>query len=205
MLQSIVLVFKMVQKSKKYSRTGKRRGSSEQPQQLKLDGFPSELNEKPTRKSKQIIINSLDAVTKYDEMVLTVEFELVPSKIVFSKVRSTLWFDDQEIKSDLIGIPQGFGSSDEFQLNYKLDMKGIKAGKHIIKTELHDLFSSCFAIEEKPIDYVPLDRKAAYRKIPTVKKNAGEDFTVVSNMEKEIYRDMEKASKSEFDSKRDKW
>ena len=195
----------MVKKSEKRPKTGKNLTSSEHYKQQKLDVFPSELQKETPRKNKQIIISSLDSVTKYDEMILTVALKLVPSKTVFSKIRSTLWFDDQKVKSDLIGIPQGFGDSDEFQLNYDLDMRGIAARAHTIKAELDDLFSRCSAAKEETIDYVPLDRKAAYRKIPIAKKIAGEDFTIVSRSDKEIYMDIDKARKSELDSKRDKW
>ena len=38
-----------------------------------------------------------------------------------------------------------------------------------------------------------------------IEKIAGEDFTIVSSSEKEIYTDIDKARKSELDSKRDKW
>jgi hypothetical protein len=195
----------MVKKSEKRPKTRKNLTSPAQHKQQKLDVFPSELQKEPPKKSKQIIISSLDSVTKYDEMVLTVEFKLDPSKTVFSKVRSTLWFDDQEAKSNLIGIPQGFGDSDEFQLKYGLDMRGIAAGAHTIKVELHDFFSPCSAVEEETVDYVPLDMRAAYRKIPIAKKIAGEDFTIVSRSDKEIYLDIDKARKNELDSKRDKW
>jgi hypothetical protein len=199
-------MFDMIKKGRKHPQTTKRANSSEKFQQLKLNIFPSELQKESPEKSKKIVINSLDSVAKYDDaMVLTVEFRFVPSKTVFSKVRSTLWFDDIEVKSDLIGIPQGFGDSDEFQLNYNLDMRGISAGTHTIKVELNDLFSPCSAIREEPVDYVPLDRKAAYRKIPIARKITGEDFTVVSSSDKEIYDDMDKARKNELDSKRDRW
>jgi hypothetical protein len=177
-------VFEMVKKSETRPKTGINLTSPAQHKQQKLDVFPSELQKEPPRKSKQIIISSLDSIPKYDEMALTVAFKLVPSKTVFSKVRSTLWFDGEEVKSDLIGIPQGFGSSDEFQLNYDLDMRGIATGAHTTKAELHDLFSPCSAVKEETIDYVPLDKKAAYRKIPMVKKIAGEDFTIVSRSAK---------------------
>ena len=199
------IVFEMVKKSEKRPKTGKNLTSPAQHKQQKLDVFASELQNETPRKSKQISISSLDPVTKYDEMVLTVAFKLVPSKTVFSKVRSNLWFDSEEVKSDLIAIPQGFGDSDEFQLNYNLDMRGIAAGAHAIKVELHDLFSPCSAIKEETIDYVPLDKKAAYRKIPIAKKIAGEDFTIVSRSHKEIYEDIDKTRKSELESKRDKW
>ena len=179
--------------------------SSEQYKQEKLAVFPSELQKEPSRKSKRIIITSLNSTTKYDEMVVAVDFKLVPSKTYFSKVRSTLWFDEKEVKSDLIGIPQVFGDSDEFQLRSNFDMKGIGAGAHIIRVELHDLFSPCSAIKEETIDYVPLDGKASHRTIPITKKIAGEDFTIVSRSDKKIYTDMNKARRSELDSKRDKW
>lgn len=195
----------MNQKNKKRPRTENDPISSEKFQQSKLDIFPSEIQKEPLRKSKQIVINKIVSVTKYDEMALTLEFKLVPSKTVFSKVRSTLWFDDQELKTDLLIIPQSLGDTDEFQLSYTLDMRGISAGVHTIKAELCDVFYPCSAIKEQRIDYVPLDRKAAYRKIPIAKKIAGEDFTIVSSSDKEIYNDIDKARKNELDSKRDKW
>jgi hypothetical protein len=144
-------------------------------------------------------------VTKYDEMVLTVEFELAPSKAVFSKLRSTLWFDDLELKTSLIVIPQRLGDTDKFQLNHKFDMRGISAGVHIIKAELCDVFYPCSAIRKERIDYVPLDRTAAYRKIPLATRIAGEDFTIVSRSDKEIYKDIEQSRKNELESKRDNW
>ena len=195
----------MVRKIK--NRTNKRgnSNSSKQYQQQRLDLFPSEFQIEQTKEGKQIVINSLESVTKYDQIVLTVEFKLVPSKTVFSKVRSTLWFDDQELKTDLLAIPQSLGDTEEFQLSYTLDMRGISAGVHSVKAELCDVFYPCTAIKEQRIDYVPLDRKAAYRKIPIAKKIAGEDFTIVSSSDKQIYTDIGKARKNELDSKRDNW
>jgi hypothetical protein len=195
----------MVRKIK--NRTNKRgnSNSSKQYQQQRLDLFPSEFQIEQTKEGKQIVINSLESVTKYDQIVLTVEFKLVPSKTVFSKLRSTLWFDDQEFKTDLLTVPQSLGGTDEFQLSYTLDMRGISAGVHSVKAELCDVFYPCTAIKEQRIDYVPLDRKAAYRKIPIAKKVAGEDFTIVSSSDKQIYTDIGKARKNELDSKRDNW
>ena len=183
----------------------KRKNLVSSEHQLKIDTFPSELQKESPGKPKQIIINEIGVATKIDEIALNIEFRLFPSKTVFSKVRSTLWFDDQEVKSDLLAIPQSLGETDEFQLNYKLDMRGISAGAHTIKAELCDLFYPCSAIKEEHIDYVPLDRKAAYRKIPIIKKIAGEDFTIITSSDKEIYNDINQARKNELDSKRDKW
>jgi len=195
----------IAKKDKKRPQIGKNSVSFEQVKQLKLGGFPFEYQKELPKKNKQIVINRIISVTKYDEMAIAVEFKLIPSKIVFSKIKSTLWFDHQVVKSALIPIPQGFGDSDEFQLKLELDMRGISTGAHTIKVELHDLFSSCLAVKEETIEYLPKDRKAAYRKIPIAKKMDGDGFTIVSNSDKEIYRDIEKARKSELDSKRDKW
>ena len=193
----------MVQKNKKIIQSIKE--STEGFKQLKLGIFPSEFEKKLPRKQKQIIINRIGTITKYDEMTITVEFKLFPSKNVFSKVKSTLWFDDQEVKSALIEIPQKFGFSDEFQLKSELDMRGITAGSHSIKVEFQDLFSLSSAIKEETIEYVPIDKTAGYRKIPLTKKISGSDFDVVSISDKEIYLDIERTKKNELNSKRDKW
>jgi len=193
----------MVQKSKKNVQTRKK--SSESFKQLKLGIFPSELEKKLPRKQKQIIINRIGTITKYDEMTITVEFKLIPSKTVFSKLKSTLWFDDQEVKSALIEIPQKFGFSDEFKLKSELDMRGISAGSHSIKVEFQDLFSLSSAIKEETIEYVPVDKTARYRKIPLTKKISGNDFDVVSISDREIYLDIERTKKNELKSKQDKW
>lgn len=195
----------MVQVSKKRTRTGKDFAASGHIKQLKLDIFPSEILKEPTKRNKQIVIKRIVSVTKYEEMALNVEFKLFPSKIDFSRLRATLWFDGQEVKSALVPIPQGFGDSHEFKLKSELDMRGINAGAHTIKVELHDLFSPCFGIKEETIEYVPQDRKAAYRKVPIAKKVAGDDFTIVLQSDREIYLEIDKARKSELDSKRDKW
>jgi hypothetical protein len=195
----------MFQKSKKRANNAKRADLSGKSKQMSLGNYASAFQKEIPRQKKQIIINDIESVTKYDEMSVTVSFTLVPSKTFFSKIRTNLLFDDKEVKSDLIGIPQGFGESNEFQLTYRLDMRGISEGAHTLNAEFHDLFSSCSAIKELSITYVPLDRKAAYREIPITKKVSGEDFTVVSSLDKEIYKEIDKARKNELDSKRDKW
>jgi len=193
----------MVQKSKKNVQTRKK--SSEGFKQLKLGFFSSEFEKKLPRKQKQIIINRIGTITKYDEMAISVEFKLFPSKTVFSKLKSTLWFDDQEVKSALIEIPQKFGFSDEFKLKSVLDMRGINAGSHSIKVEFQDLFSLSSAIKEETLEYVPVDKTAGYRKIPLTKKISGNDFDVVSISDREIYLDIERTKKNELKSKQDKW
>jgi hypothetical protein len=176
-----------------------------QVKQLELNRFPSTTQKETPKKSKQIILTKIFSVTKFDEMILLVQFKLIPSKIFFSKLKSTLWFDGQEVSSALIRIPQRFGISDEFQLKSELDMRGISAGTHTIKVELHDFYSSCFGIKEKKIEYIPLDRKAGYRKIPMVKKIEDEGIASISESEKNIYQEMQETLKKDLDSSRDKW
>ena len=199
------IVFEMIRESKKQTQVGKAFAPPEHVKQLKLDIFTSEVQKESATKNKQIIVNKIITLTKYDEMALTVEFKLFPLKNDFSTLRAILWFDEQEVKSALVPIPKEFGDSNEFILKSELDMRGISAGCHTIKVEFHDLFSTCFGIKEETIEYVPQDRKAAYRKVPITKKAAGDDFTIISQSDREIYRDIDKIRKNELDSKRDKW
>lgn len=194
----------MVRKSNRQARTGKK-FAGEERRQVKLDSFPSEVDEKQQEKSKQIVISEVASVIKYDELTLNVEFELIPSKTVFSKLTSTLWFDEQEVQSAVIRIPQRFGGPSKFQLKSSLDMSGISAGPHSICVELRDCFSPSYASKKETIEYVPQDRKARYRKIPIAKKIEGCGFAVISDSEKKLYREMEKTKKKEWISKQDKW
>ena len=198
-------MFAMVKKSKELTQPFKNLISSKQGKQLRLDVFPSGFQKESPIANKKIVISRIEPVTKYDEMALVVDFRLFPSKVEFSKVRLTLWFDGEEVNSELIRIPQGFGVSDEFQLKLELDMRGISPGVHSVKVELHDLFSPCFDINKKTIEYVPLDKKASYRKIPIAKKILGSNFVIVSSSNKKIYSDIAKTRKSELNSKKDRW
>ena len=65
---------------------------------------------------KRIIITEIDTLTKEDELELKVGFTLVPSKNSFSMVKLDLRFDNQQIKSLSIRIPQSPLAKDEFEL-----------------------------------------------------------------------------------------
>jgi hypothetical protein len=183
------------------------------PKQLTLDNLP-DAKEKPVQISapihvKRIIINEIDTLTKEDELELKVDFTLVPSKYSFSKVKLDLWFDNQRIKSFSIRIPQSPLAKDEFELTPVLDMKGIPAGNHSIKVELYELWSSGEKLlqifKEVIVDYVPLTRESRLVKVPSVKSVVGDDLAVVSELEQDLYRDIEKTTKKEQLSKRDDW
>lgn len=158
---------------------------------------------------KQILITKIDAKIVEDELALEVGFKLLPSKTSFSKVKSDLWFDSHKISSVSVRIPQGSLSANDFELTPVLEMKGITAGSHIIKVEMYELWSSgerlSPAKKETSVDYVPQTKESRLVKIPIVKRVAGADLAVISEPEKDIYRDIEKTRKKEMASKRDEW
>ena len=182
--------------------------------QLTLDNLPiapkQELAKTTAQvQEKRIIITDIGTLTKEDELALKVSFKIVPSKTVFSKVQSDLWFDNQQISSVSIRITQGPLAADDFELTPVLDMKGIPAGFHIIKVEMYELWSSgeklSQTFKEVTVDYVPQTRESKFVKVPIVKSVAGKDLAVVSESEKDIYRGIEKTMKKEQLSKRDDW
>jgi len=156
-------------------------------------------------KSKQITITQLAPTIKnYDELNVDTDFRLVPSKKDFSKIRYTIWFDGQKAYSDLIEIPQSLVASDAFEMKRILDLRGITPGNHTVKVELCDLFSPSCASKEIAIEYKPLTKEERLR-IPTVKKTEGVDITIVSNDEKEVFREIRDTFRKEKISKRDSW
>jgi hypothetical protein len=88
-------------------------------------------------------------------------------------------------------------------------MKGIAAGSHTIRVEMYELWSSgekltCTA-KEATIEYVPVRREDRLIKVPIVKSVAGADLTVVTDSEKDIYREIDDSMRNEEASKRDEW
>ena len=158
---------------------------------------------------KRIIITEIDTLTKEDELELKVGFTLVPSRNSFSMVKLDLRFDNQKIKSLSIRIPQSPLAKDEFELTPLLDMKGIPAGNHNIKVEMYELWSSgeklLQTFKTVTVDYVPINRESRLVKVPCVRSVIGADLAVVSELEKDLYRDIEKTTKKEQLSKRDDW
>jgi hypothetical protein len=182
--------------------------------QLTLDNIPKttakQANDstKPIQQ-KQIIITQIDTETKEDELALKIAFKLFPSKTAFSKVKSDLWFDNQQITSITIRVLQGPLATDESEFTPVLDMKGIPAGSHTVKVEMYESTASsiklCQAIKEIAVDYVPITRESRLIKVPTVKCVAGADLVVISNLEKGVYSEFERVIKNERLSKRDVW
>ncbi len=182
--------------------------------QLTLNNLP-ELSKKefgkPTKQiqEKRIVIIDIDALKKEDELALKVSFKLFPSKTAFSKVKMDLWFDNQKINSHLIRILQGPLSADELELPLMLDMKGVAAGSHAIRVEMFELWSDeeklASAQREITIDYIPEIKESRLIKLPTVKSIGGRDVEVISESDKNIYREIEETTKKESAAKRDQW
>ena len=86
--------------------------------QLTLDNLPI-IHAKESNKTiqrKQITITEIQTIIKEAELALKVGFKLFPSKSAFSKVKLDLWFDNQQISSGIIRIPQGPLSADEVEV-----------------------------------------------------------------------------------------
>jgi len=182
--------------------------------QLTLDSLPIDAKKEPAKtpapiREKRIIITEIGVLTKMDELALKVDFKLVPSKTAFSIVKLDLWFDNQQISSDLIRVLQGPLATDDLELTPVLDMKGVPAGSHTIKVDMYELWSSgerlSQAVKEVTVDYVPQTRESRFVKVPSVKSVAGKDLVVVSQSERDIYSGIEKTIKKEYISKRDNW
>ncbi len=179
--------------------------------QLTLDNLPIIIPKEPSKpiQQKQITIIEIRAVIREDELALGIGFKLYPSKTAFSKVKLDLWFDNQEIISRLIGIPQGPLSADELELPFVLDMKGIVAGAYLIRVEMYELWSDgeklSFTQKEVVVHYVSQTRDYRVIKIPILKSIGEPSLAVVSESDKNIYREIEETSKKESDSKRDEW
>jgi len=182
--------------------------------QLTLDSLqnvPIKESSKATEliQEKQIIITEISAITREDELALKVGFKLFPSKTAFSKVKSDLCFNNQQISSVLIRIPQGPLAGDEFELTPVLGMKGITAGSYTIRVEMYELWSDgeklSFTSKEVAMQYVPQTRESRLVKIPIVKSFGGRNLAVVSESTKNIYREIEETMKKESVTKRDEW
>jgi hypothetical protein len=159
--------------------------------------------------SKQITITGIKTATKEDELALKVEFRLLPSNTVFSKITFDLYFDEQKLNSICIRIPQGPLATDVLELTPVLDMKGISAGTHIIKAEMYELWSSgerlTHASKVVAVEYSPENKEERLTKVPIVKNIAGADLAIESDSEKDIYREIEEYTKKDMISKRDEW
>jgi hypothetical protein len=59
--------------------------------------------------------------------------------------------------------------------------------------------------KEATIDYVPVKREDRLIRVPIVKSAAGADLAIITDSERNIYREIEKDMKEESESRRDHW
>ena len=181
--------------------------------QLTLDILPSEIiqSKKIVEKKKQIVINSigLDLDLKKDELTLQVDFRLLPSKVSFSKLKADLWFNNNKVKSVCFDILHAFGNTDDFSLRATLDSNGVSPGSHIVKVEVCEVSSFrkklVYTLNETTVEYNPPTREERLRKVLTIKKVEGQGISVISEKEKDLYREIEDSIKKKVESKQDKW
>ena len=182
--------------------------------QLRLDDLPNTptegTNKTPKQiQQKQITINEIGAITKEDELALKIGFKLSPSKTAFPKVNMDLSFDNQQVNSVLIRIPQGPLAQDEFELTPVLDMKGIPPGSYNIKFEMYELWTDgnklSYVSEEIKIDYSPVRKEDRLIKVPTVKSFAGTDLEIVLDSQRDFYQELQKDAAKESIGMRDEW
>jgi|SRR5208282_1569164 len=200
----------------KSTKTGRLREKTlaeiKQSKQTTFDTIPA-VQEKPSPKveaysNKQITIIGVSTQAREDDLELKVGFKLVPSRASFSKIIAELYFDEQKLYCKTVRIPQGSLSADELELPDALDMRGISAGKHLIRVEMYELWNSeeklnC-ASKEVTIDYVPVRRQDRFIKIPIVKNPSGE-IDVVLESERNVWREIEEDHRKELVGKRDEW
>ena len=200
----------------KSTKTGRLREKTlaeiKQSKQTTFDTLPA-VHEKPSPKveaysNKQITIIGVSTQAREDDLELKVGFKLVPSRASFSKIIAELYFDGQKLYCKTVRIPQGSLSADELELPDALDMRGISAGKHLIRVEMYELWNSeeklnC-ASKEVTIDYVPVRRQDRFIKIPIVKNPSGE-IDVVLESERNVWREIEEDHRKELVGKRDEW
>jgi hypothetical protein len=161
------------------------------------------------QQKKQIEITAISTTIRENELALKVGFKLLPSRTAFSRVTSDLYFDEQKIDSLRLRILQGPLATDDSEFSSVLDMTGIGKGQHRLRVEMYELWSSgeklTCASKEVTLEYVPFKREDKLINVPIVKSVAGADLAIVSDAERNIYREIDEGMKKEAISKRDEW
>jgi hypothetical protein len=191
----------------------KTKADVKQSRQTTIDNLSYQFNIPKTKaaskSAKEIFIDNIAATTKEDELILIVGFSLFPSKAAFSKIILDLYLQEHLLDSTTLSIPQSELLNDSFEYPQILDMKGIAAGSYLFRVEMYELWSSGEKLninfKDVAVEYVPQTRASRLVKIPTVKKAAGTDLTVVSSNAKNIYRDIEQNQRKEYKSRKDEW
>lgn len=204
----------MVRSTKTERLREKMRADIRRSKQSTLDNLPEARKAEPAKPSvpeqkKQIEITEISTNTREDELVLKIGFKLLPSRTAFSRITSDLYFDQQKIDSLSLRVLQGPLATNASEFSSVLDMTGTGKGQHILRVEMYELWDSgeklTHASKEVTVEYVPLRREDRLIKVPIINSVAGADLAIVSDTEKNIYREIEEDMKKESFSRRDNW
>jgi hypothetical protein len=158
---------------------------------------------------RQIILKEIDTILADEKLIIKIGFSLSPSKTSFSRIKLGLSFNAKQLKNNLITIPQSPILTNDFELPpIILHMKGLDSGIYTIKVVLCELLpfgeGTCSS-REIAVSYSSLKKEDRYIKIPIVKRFEGEALEVISESDKNIYRDIEQTIKKELASNQDEW
>jgi hypothetical protein len=192
----------------------KMRMAAKQSRQKTLDNVTEQSKKEPPQPTepklkRHILITDISTATKEDELTLKIEFKLFPSRTSFSKMTADLFFDTKKISTLHISILPSPLATETSEFSSALVMNGIDAGKHTIRVEMYELWSSgeklAYTSKEVAIDYVPVKKEDRLIEIPIVKHSAGADLQVVTDFEKDVYRELDESIKRDQISQRDGW
>jgi len=203
----------MVKSTKTQRLREKARAEIKYSKQTTLGNMPETHKMEPSKVSeherkKQIEITQISTSTREDELAVKVGFRLLPSRTAFSRLATDLYFEEQNIDSLRLRILQGPLAADDLEFSSVLDMTGIREGQHILRVEMCELWLDeklTSTSKETAVEYVPLKREDRLVRLPIVKNVVDADLAIVSDSEKNLYREMQEEMKKESVSSRDNW
>jgi len=155
---------------------------------------------------KQIHITKMETTTDIDELTLKINFKLEPSHRVFSKIKADLYFENTHINTVTIKVLQGLLGTNELEYSWVMDTTGITEGTYKLKVEMYEHWHLDEKVyqtsQETAVNYKPQTRQERLIKIPFIKKVTGTGIAVITNQEKQIYKDLEKTAKKEQQNRR---
>ncbi|MDR0318504.1 MAG: hypothetical protein LBI09_00510 [Nitrososphaerota archaeon] len=184
--------------------------AAKQLKQLTFDSLPATPTTKQDTKTrqaihKQICITKMETTTGIDELALKINFKLEPSHRAFSKIKAELYFENTRINTVTIQVLQGSLATNELEYSWIMNTKGVSEGAYHLKVEMYEHWPSSEKLyqttRELTVKYIPQTRQARLIKIPFIKKVTGTNIAVITNQEKQIYKDLEKTAKKEQTSR----
>jgi hypothetical protein len=174
--------------------------------QATFDNLPKTTEIQHESKPQKTIIIHLNHIIKENELELSTNFQLLPSRMHFSNLQLDLYFDNNKVNSYLVAIPPSRLLSDELEFPIALDMTGICQGEHVIKVDLAEKWETgeilTHASQYVVVAYSPVRKEERYVKVPIVRKVEGA-FRIIMPDEKDLYEKIELGKRQEAASKRD--